>query len=211
MDECSVSDRQLEATASAVAGFSTAPSCPASHDDTRAATILENPCPQCKVQYRHGLPKSIDLGNGFKTPLPMSHYYILLLIHKHLNKTPQKPRTPFLTKFSPITITIMLLLPTITALLSLFPQSILSSSSQHPNDLTAPTPPGLEYLYTAFVDCTQSLYETQGPAGIRKAIPIVGGNFTGPRGLEGRILDLGADWGSTDPQTGIFTADTRYV
>ena len=74
---------------------------------------------------------------------------------------------------------------------------------------TPPTPPGLEFLYTAFVDCTASIYETQGPRGIRKAIPIVGGNFTGPK-LSGKILDLGADWGVTDPQTGIFSADTRY-
>ena len=26
----------------------------------------------------------------------------------------------------------------------------------------------------------------------------------------GEILNLGADWGLTDPQTGIFSADTRY-
>lgn len=28
--------------------------------------------------------------------------------------------------------------------------------------------------------------------------------------LLGEILNLGADWGITDPQTGIFSADTRY-
>ncbi|KAJ5765670.1 hypothetical protein N7520_005229 [Penicillium odoratum] len=49
----------------------------------------------------------------------------------------------------------------------------------------------------------------QTPSGIQKAIPIIGGNFTGPR-LRGKILDLGADWGTTDPQTGIFSANTRY-
>ncbi|KAK4505504.1 hypothetical protein PRZ48_003467 [Zasmidium cellare] len=97
----------------------------------------------------------------------------------------------------------MLLLPTLASLLYLLPFST-------PQSLLSPTPPKLEYLYTAHVDCLQSLYETQGPAGIRKAIPIVGGNFTGPKGLNGKILNLGADWGSTDPQTGIFTADTRY-
>jgi hypothetical protein len=62
------------------------------------------------------------------------------------------------------------------------------------------------------------------------AIPIIGGNFTGPRlrgpaallrtpqltskqqltRWTGEILNLGADWGLTDPQTGIFSADTRY-
>ena len=47
------------------------------------------------------------------------------------------------------------------------------------------------------------------PSGVRTAIPIVGGEFLGPR-LKGRVLDLGADWGLTDPKTGIFSADTRY-
>ncbi|KAG9199663.1 hypothetical protein G6514_008324 [Epicoccum nigrum] len=28
--------------------------------------------------------------------------------------------------------------------------------------------------------------------------------------MNGKILDLGADWGLTDPQTGIFSPDTRY-
>lgn len=72
-----------------------------------------------------------------------------------------------------------------------------------------PTPPALDYLYTAYVDCLNTLYQSQGPRGIRNAIPIIGGNFTGPR-LRGKILDLGADWGVTDPQTGLFSADTRY-
>lgn len=72
-----------------------------------------------------------------------------------------------------------------------------------------PQAPALEYLYTAYVECLNTVYETQGPKGIRKAIPIVGGNFTGPK-LSGKILDLGADWGVIDVQTGIFTADTRY-
>ena len=72
-----------------------------------------------------------------------------------------------------------------------------------------PTPPGLTFLYTCFCTCENPLYSSQGPRGIRTAIPIVAGNFTGPR-LKGKILDVGADWGITDPQTGIFSADTRY-
>lgn len=72
-----------------------------------------------------------------------------------------------------------------------------------------PQAPALQFLYTSYVECLNSIYETQGPKGIRKAIPIVGGNFTGPN-LSGKILNLGADWGITDIQTGIFTADTRY-
>ncbi|BCS27244.1 DUF3237 domain-containing protein [Aspergillus puulaauensis] len=73
----------------------------------------------------------------------------------------------------------------------------------------SPQPPELSYLYTAFVYCKGSLMNEDGPRGIRRAIPIVGGNFTGPR-LSGSILDVGADWGTVDPKTEIFSADTRY-
>lgn len=76
-------------------------------------------------------------------------------------------------------------------------------------NVTAPTAPGLEYLYTVFADCEPGIFTSQTAKGLRTAIPIVGGNFTGPR-LNGKILDLGADWGLTDPQTGVFSADTRY-
>ncbi|SMY21189.1 unnamed protein product [Zymoseptoria tritici ST99CH_1A5] len=72
-----------------------------------------------------------------------------------------------------------------------------------------PTAPGLVFLYTAYAVCNNAIYATQGPRGIRTAIPIVGGNFTGPR-LAGKVLPTGSDWGLTDPQTGIFSADTRY-
>jgi hypothetical protein len=44
-----------------------------------------------------------------------------------------------------------------------------------------PEPPSLQFLYTAYVECDGNLMtEVAGPHGIRKAIPIVGGNFTGP-------------------------------
>lgn len=46
---------------------------------------------------------------------------------------------------------------------------------------TPPPPPALSYLYTAYVQCAGNLMETDGPHGLRKTIPIVGGNFTGPR------------------------------
>ncbi|KAL5000586.1 hypothetical protein BDV10DRAFT_35916 [Aspergillus recurvatus] len=72
-----------------------------------------------------------------------------------------------------------------------------------------PQPPQLSYLYTAHVYCKGTLMNENGPHGTRRAIPIVGGNFTGPR-LAGTILDVGADWGIVDPKTGIFSADTRY-
>ncbi|KAH8422382.1 DUF3237 domain-containing protein [Aspergillus melleus] len=74
---------------------------------------------------------------------------------------------------------------------------------------TQPSAPGLSFLYTAYVECKGNLMEEHGPHGVRKAIPIVGGNFTGPR-LSGEIRDLGADWGTIDPKTNVFSADTRY-
>jgi len=86
--------------------------------------------------------------------------------------------------------------------------SLLSPSTSNAPVLSR-TPPGLSYLYTATVECSAGIYTTHTPKGIRTSIPIVGGNFTGPR-LNGKILNLGADWGLTDPQTGIFAPDTRY-
>ncbi|KAJ5352751.1 hypothetical protein N7541_003565 [Penicillium brevicompactum] len=73
-----------------------------------------------------------------------------------------------------------------------------------------PAAPELSFLYTAYVECEGDLMDTSiGPHGQRKAIPIVGGNFTGPH-LSGKIENVGADWGLTDPRTNIFSADTRY-
>ncbi|KAJ5669054.1 hypothetical protein N7462_010124 [Penicillium macrosclerotiorum] len=82
---------------------------------------------------------------------------------------------------------------------------------------TVPEPPKLSFLYTAYVECEDNLMTAAvGPHGIRKAIPIIGGNFSGPHlsalylNSTGKILNVGADWGLTDPHTNIFSADTRY-
>ncbi|GAA5977345.1 hypothetical protein JCM10908_004947 [Rhodotorula pacifica] len=77
---------------------------------------------------------------------------------------------------------------------------------------SGPTPPQLKWLYTAYAYCPADVLKgLLTPAGIRKAIPIIGGNFTGP-GINGKFREdaVGADWGTVDPRTGIFTADTRY-
>ncbi|KAF2129691.1 hypothetical protein P153DRAFT_340818 [Dothidotthia symphoricarpi CBS 119687] len=87
--------------------------------------------------------------------------------------------------------------------------ALLFASNTISTNITVPAAPALEYLYTALVDCEARVFTSQTPKGLRTAIPIVGGNFTGPR-LNGKILNLGADWGTSDPQTGLFTADTRY-
>lgn len=94
-----------------------------------------------------------------------------------------------------------------------------------------PAPPTLNFLYTSFVDIAAPTDYGVGPYGDRAVIPITGGNFTGPKlsgkdslqflchlslhykhltnGLQGSILNLGADWGSFDAK-GIFYPDTRY-
>ncbi|KAL1584225.1 hypothetical protein WHR41_06781 [Cladosporium halotolerans] len=96
-------------------------------------------------------------------------------------------------------------LSTLLPLLS-FP---LLPTAQNTTALPEPPAPPLTFLYTSYVHCRDALYRSPGPLGTRTAIPIIGGNFTGPR-LSGTILPLGADWGLTDPRTGVFSADTRY-
>ena len=48
-----------------------------------------------------------------------------------------------------------------------------------------------------------------GRAGHRRIIPIVGGTVTGPK-LNGRILNVGADWQTIFPN-GLAELDTRYA
>lgn len=69
-----------------------------------------------------------------------------------------------------------MLLNYILPLLSLFSFPLTTASQ--------PQTPNLSYLYTAYVQCAGNQLEDpgpSGPAGMRKTIPIVGGNFTGPR------------------------------
>lgn len=49
----------------------------------------------------------------------------------------------------------------------------------------------------------------QGRAGTRRIIPIVGGTMDGPK-LQGRILNVGADW-QTIFADGLAELDTRYA
>ncbi|KAK5119097.1 hypothetical protein LTR62_000308 [Meristemomyces frigidus] len=87
--------------------------------------------------------------------------------------------------------------------------ALCQSPAQPYTPIPDPIPPGLTFLYTSYALCANPLYTTQGPNGLRTAIPVLGGNVTGPR-ISGHFRDLGADWGTTDIQTGIFSADTRY-
>lgn len=49
----------------------------------------------------------------------------------------------------------------------------------------------------------------QGRGGVRRIVPIIGGSVEGPL-LNGRILDVGADWQSVF-STGLAELDTRYA
>ena len=69
--------------------------------------------------------------------------------------------------------------------------------------------PKLEHVCTLFVDLAPIREMGPGRAGQRRIIPIVGGRVEGPR-LNGRILNLGADW-QTIFQTGLAELDTRYA
>jgi hypothetical protein len=57
-----------------------------------------------------------------------------------------------------------------------------SSQNTSLPDYPEPVAPGLTFLYTSLVECQNGLYAgPPGPRGIRTAIPILGGNVTGPR------------------------------
>ncbi|KAK8098011.1 uncharacterized protein PG998_013497 [Apiospora kogelbergensis] len=71
-----------------------------------------------------------------------------------------------------------------------------------------PTPPGYDFLYTVNATLSPAIQIGDGPQGNRVAIPIIGGEFHGPK-LNGKVLNLGADWGLTD-KFGTFHPDTRY-
>ena len=69
--------------------------------------------------------------------------------------------------------------------------------------------PSLEHVCDLEVALAPIREMGPGRAGQRRIIPIVGGTVTGPR-LQGRILDVGADW-QTIFQDGLAELDTRYA
>lgn len=71
------------------------------------------------------------------------------------------------------------------------------------------TPPILSPVCELRVDLDPIMSLGEGRAGLRRIIPIVGGTVQGPR-LQGRILDLGADW-QTIWTNGTAELDTRYA
>jgi hypothetical protein len=57
---------------------------------------------------------------------------------------------------------------------------LVGAASVQAQNITIPPSPGLTFLYTAFVICDTPI-QYEAPNGGRQVIPIVGGNFTGPR------------------------------
>ena len=71
-----------------------------------------------------------------------------------------------------------------------------------------PTPPSLDYLYTAYYETGAPIFDFDGPRGPRGLVAGSPGNFTGPS-LTGEVLAAGGDFGGTDPNTGIFYSDGK--
>lgn len=69
--------------------------------------------------------------------------------------------------------------------------------------------PELDHVCTLHVTLDPIREMGTGRAGARRIIPIVGGTVTGPR-INGRILNLGADW-QTLFADGLAELDTRYA
>src|SRR5687768_10041913 len=72
-----------------------------------------------------------------------------------------------------------------------------------------PPPPGLRHLCEIQVELGEPLELGDGRAGRRRIIPIIGGSVQGER-LNGRILNLGADWQAVFGD-GTAQLDTRYA
>lgn len=69
--------------------------------------------------------------------------------------------------------------------------------------------PALQHVCDISVDLSAPMEMGPGRAGRRRIIPIVGGTVTGPR-IEGRLLNLGADW-QTIFADGLAELDARYA
>lgn len=67
----------------------------------------------------------------------------------------------------------------------------------------------LEHAFDLVVELSRPHEMGVCPAGVRRIIPIVGGTANGPL-LQGRVLDVGADW-QTVLADGIADLDARYA
>ncbi|KAK0716094.1 hypothetical protein B0H67DRAFT_256927 [Lasiosphaeris hirsuta] len=91
----------------------------------------------------------------------------------------------------------------LTTLLSLLSLTAATTTSKHPKA------PGLTYLYTVNITGGEAAPVGLGPRGYRLVVPIVGGNFSGPK-LKGTVVPIGGDWALIDAN-GTVTADVRQT
>jgi hypothetical protein len=75
--------------------------------------------------------------------------------------------------------------------------------------MSHPPIPVLEPVCTLQVELGPIREMGQGRGGLRRLVPIIGGTVEGPL-LNGRIIDLGADW-QTVFSDGLAELDTRYA
>jgi hypothetical protein len=66
-----------------------------------------------------------------------------------------------------------------------------------------------EFAFTARVSLAPALVVGQGPAGLRRHVPITGGTVSGPL-LEGSVLAAGGDWQVLHAD-GVLELEARYV
>ncbi|PWK18059.1 uncharacterized protein DUF3237 [Arcicella aurantiaca] len=70
---------------------------------------------------------------------------------------------------------------------------VLLSINAFAQNSEKPEAPNLEYVCELKVKLKPALVVGETPRGTRRIIPIIGGNFEGPK-MKGEILDGGADW-----------------
>lgn len=83
------------------------------------------------------------------------------------------------------------------------------AESPNPTGPAEPTPPGLSYLATIEVDVDSPITIGTTVDGLRKVVPIRGGQVKGP-GLSGTVLDAGADF-QQYPRDGVAYLAADYV
>jgi hypothetical protein len=69
--------------------------------------------------------------------------------------------------------------------------------------------PTLEHFCDLTIDLAPNIEMGEGRAGVRRIIPIIGGEVHGPK-VEGRILPIGADW-QTITRDGVAELEARYA
>ncbi|GAA5918503.1 hypothetical protein JCM5296_001404 [Sporobolomyces johnsonii] len=97
----------------------------------------------------------------------------------------------------------------------LFPANQLNNplaSPSHDHLRAPPTPPALQWLFTADLLVQPNIApQVVGPHGIRADLPIVGGTIIGVSGLNGTILNRGgSDWVLVDPRSNVGSTDARW-